>query len=115
MQFYDEVSYLFIFDETTTTDVNLAEYYFDKNDTASVKITVSQMISDKVKSGKTEKEARSAVRTSFTSAYKSEYISAAKTGNYTEMNRIRKLLYSTGLYGTLSELDATLKEWRTSK
>lgn len=101
--------------ETTTTDVNLAEYYFDKNDTASVKITVSQMISDKVKSGKTEKEARSAVRTSFTSAYKSEYISAAKTGNYTEMNRIRKLLYSTGLYGTLSELDATLKEWRTSK
>ena len=101
--------------ESSATDKGIAEYKFDKGDTASVKTTVSKMIEDKVKSGKTEKEAKSAVRSSFTSTYKAEYMAAVEAKDYDEMNRIRKFLYATGLYGTLSELDETLKKWRTSK
>ena len=101
--------------ESSATDKGIAEYKFDKGDTTSVKTTVSKMIEEKVKSGKTEKEAKSAVRSSFTSTYKSEYMEAAKNKDFEEMNRIRKFLYATGLYGTLSELDETLKKWRTSK
>lgn len=101
--------------ESSATDKGIAEYKFDKGDTTSVKNTVSKMIEDKVKSGKTQKESKSAVRASFTSTYKSEYMAAVKAKDYDEMNRIRKFLYATGLYGTLSELDETLKKWRTSE
>ena len=101
--------------ESSATEKGIAEYKFDKGDTASVKNTVSKMIEDKVKSGKTEKEAKSAVRASFTSSYKAEYVAAVKSKDYDEMNRIRKFLYETGLYGTLSELDDTLKKWRTAE
>ena len=101
--------------ESSATDKGIAEYKFDKGDTTSVKTTVSKMIEDKVKSGKTEKEAKSAVRSSFTSTYKSEYLAAVKAKDYDEMNRIRKFLYATGLYGTLTELDETLKKWRTDE
>ena len=101
--------------ETSSTDKGIAEYKFDKGDTASVKTTIKKMVEDKVKSGKTEKEAKSAVRASFTSSYKAEYLAAVKSKDYDEMNRIRKFLYATGLYGTLSELDETLKNWRTTK
>ena len=101
--------------ESSATDKGIAEYKFDKGDTSSVKTTVSKMIEDKVKSGKTEKESKSAVRASFTSTYKTEYIDAVKAMDYEEMNRIRKFLYATGLYGTLSELDETLKKWRTAE
>ena len=101
--------------ESSATDKGIAEYKFDKGDAASVKTTVSKMVEDKIKSGKTEKEAKSAVRSSFTSSYKSEYIAAVKSRDYDEMNRIRKFLYSTGLYGSLSELDETLKKWRTAE
>ena len=98
-------------DEFTAKDKAYAA--IKSGDTATVKKTVSDMVKEKVDSGKTEKEAKSAVRSSFTSTFKSQYVAAAKAGDYNEMNRIRKLLYATGLYGTLSELDATLKKWRT--
>lgn len=101
--------------ETSATDKGIAEYKFDKGDTASVKTAVSKMVNDKIKSGKTEKEAKSAVRASFTSTYKPEYIAAVKAKDYDEMNRIRKFLYATGLYGTLSEIDEDLKKWRTAE
>lgn len=101
--------------ESSATDKGIAEYNFDKNDTAGVKTAVSKMVNDKIKSGKTEKEAKSAVRSSFTSTYKAEYMAAVKNRDYDEMNRIRKFLYATGLYGTLSELDETLKKWRTAE
>ena len=101
--------------ESSTTKQELAEYKFDKGDTASVKTTVKKMTDEKVKSGKTEKEAKSAVRSSFTSSYKPEYMEAFKNKDYEEMNRIRKFLHATGLYGTLSELDETLAKWRKAE
>lgn len=101
--------------ESSSTHIDIAETAFDRGDTASVKKAVSTMVADKVKSGKTEKEAKSAVRSSFTSRYKEQYVEAYKKRDNAEMNRIRKLLYATGVYGTLTELDKTLKNWRTEE
>lgn len=101
--------------ESSSTHIDIAETAFEKGDTASVKKAVSTMISDKVKSGKTEKEAKSAVRSSFTSRYKQQYVDAYKRKDINAMNRIRKLLYATGVYGTLTELDKTLQSWRTEE
>ena len=88
---------------------------YKKGDTSTVKQTVSDLVDGRVKSGKTKKEAKSAVRSSFTSTYKEKYLEAVANKDYTLMNEIRKFLYATGLYGSLSELDNSLKNWRTSK
>ena len=94
------------------TEKTRAENAFKKGDNAEVKRIVQSMIKAKVDSGKTEKEAKSAVRSSFTSTYKEQYVKAYKKGDLDEMNRIRKYLHATGLYGSLGELDASLKKWR---
>ena len=80
----------------------------NKGDTTYVKNEVSDMIAEKKESGKTDKEAKSAVRQSFISRYREEYIK----GNATERNNIRKLLYATGLWSSLTELDELLAKWR---
>ncbi|MBQ9860950.1 MAG: hypothetical protein IJO75_01690 [Clostridia bacterium] len=95
-----------------TSAIERSENAAGRGDTATVKSTVADQVERKVKAGKTEKEARSAVRTSFTATFKKQYLKAVESRDHTEMNRIRKLLYATGLYGTLSELDETLKKWR---
>ena len=126
INFYGE-----IFDDVKPTDVEGAfvsgfsgedytektrvENAFKKGDTAEVKRVVDGMIRNKVESGKTEKEAKSAVRSSYTSTYKKLYLEAYEKGDLDEMNRIRKLLHATGLYGTLTELDESLKKWREDK
>ena len=83
-----------------------------RGDNAEVKRIADEMIESKITPEITEKEARGSVRSSFTSTYKKKYIQAAQNRDYNEMNRIRKLLYATGLYGTLSDLDETLEGWR---
>ena len=98
-----------------TSKLQRAENASNKGDNATVKKVVSDLVNSKVKSGKTEKEAKSAVRSSFTSRYKKLYVEAFNKKDYNEMNRIRKLLYATGLYGTLNELDKTLLGWRTEQ
>ena len=105
-----------IIEGVTGDDVSLmerAERAMSRGDSRTFEKTVSEMIQAKVDAGKTEKEAKSAVRSSFTSRYKKQYVEAAQKHNSAEMTRIRKLLYQTGVYGTLSELDETLKKWRT--
>lgn len=105
-----------IIEGVTGKDVSLmerAERAMSRGDSKTFSKTVSEMIQAKVDAGKTEKEAKSAVRSSFTSRYKKLYVEAAKKHNSAEMTRIRKLLYQTGVYGTLTELDETLKKWRT--
>ena len=98
-----------------TSKMQRAENASNRGDTATVKKIVSDLVADKIKSGKTEKEAKSAVRASFTSMYKKLYVEAFKKKDSNEMNRIRKLLYAAGVYGTLSELDKTLLKWRTEE
>ena len=86
----------------------LLDRFIKTGDKAIVKNEVSDMIAEKKESGKTDKEAKSAVRQSFISRYREEYIK----GNSTERNNIRKLLYATGLWSSLTELDELLAKWR---
>ena len=92
-----------------------AERAYKKGNTAGVRTAINDMIKVKTAAGKTEKEAKAAVKASFTATYKPAYEDAVARRDFTEMNEIRKLLYATGLYGTLSELDKTLKKWRTGE
>ena len=84
----------------------------NNGDTAYVKNEVAEMVVDKVESGKTKKEAKQSVKSSFTSVYRDEYKKAYKNKDSEEMNRIRKFLYATGLWDSLTELDNLLANWR---
>jgi hypothetical protein len=84
----------------------------NNGDTTYVKNEVAEMVETKVESGKTKKEAESSVRSSFTSSYRDAYKKAYKNKDAEEMNRIRKFLYATGLWNSLSELDSLLAKWR---
>ena len=90
---------------------NKAEIAFKHDDAAGVSNIVSQVADKKVRDGKTEKQAKASVRSSFTATYKKKYLKAYKKGNIKEQNRIRSFLYATGLYGSLSELDAIIAKW----
>ena len=90
---------------------NKAKIAFKHDDAAGVSNIVSQVEGKKVRDGKTEKQAKASVRSSFTATYKKKYLKAYKKGNIKEQNRIRSFLYATGLYGSLSELDAIIAKW----
>ena len=72
---------------------------------------LTAMLDDKMSQGKTEKEAKSWLRGRFTSTYKQRYIDAMNSKDTEEVKNIREILLSTGLYGSLSEQDKTLKKW----
>lgn len=59
-----------------------------------------------------KKNAVSSVRTSFTREYKEKYLDAFYSGDKTTYTEIRKMLYATGLYGSLTELDKTIAKWK---
>lgn len=81
--------------ETTTADVNEA---LDKGNTTKAKEVIGELVDDKVKSGKTEKEAKATIKASVTSYWKSRYLQAYRNNDSAEMLRIRRLLQATGLY-----------------
>ena len=81
--------------ETTTADVNNA---LEKGNTAKAKEIINDLVSDKVESGKTEKEAKASVKASVTSYWKDLYLQAYKDKDNAEMLRIRRILQATGLY-----------------
>ena len=84
----------------------------NNGDSAYVKNEVAEMVAEKVDSDTTEKEAKTYVRSSFTGSYRDAYKKAFKNKDAKEMNRIRKFLYATGLWNSLSELDSLLEKWR---
>jgi hypothetical protein len=88
---------------------------FDNGDTALGKQIIKELIRVKVANGMTEKEAKSSLRSSMTSHWKSIYIEAYKRGDKYEQVRIRKILYSSGLYGTVSDVVETCNGWVTKK
>lgn len=96
---------------TNKQNLHRIEMRFMSGDTESAQKILDSMIQEKLDKGKTETEARSALRSSFTSAFKPRYIEAVKSNNTDEVKNIRKLLYFTGLYGSLSEQDKALENW----
>ena len=94
-----------ILGETTVSDINEA---LEHGDTNKANKLLKEVIADKVKSGKTEKEAKAAVRSSVTSYWKPLYLEAYRNNDTAEMLRIRRILQSTGLYDSVPD---TCSDW----
>ena len=80
----------------------------DSNNTERAKELIDDKIAGYIADGKTEKEAKSYVRSSLTSEYKERYLEAYAKKDNDELIRIRKLLHSTGVYDNVVE---TCQNW----
>lgn len=89
---------------------------YEKGNNAEVKQYIQEIVNSKVAEGKTEKEAKSAIRSSLTSKYKPLLLEAYKNKDDKTMAEIRKFLNATGIYGSASEVVSTTQDWiRKSK
>jgi hypothetical protein len=99
-------------DEATSiyksSDINDA---FESGDNSLALKIIDELVSTKVANGKTEKEAKSSVRSSMTSYWKPLYKNAYQSGNSSEMERIRRILYSSDLYGSVDDVVKTCQNW----
>ena len=85
---------------------------FDNGHMDTAKDKIVELIAFKVKSGKTEKEAASSVRSSITSYYKPLYLKALRNGDKEEMRRIASIIKASGLYS--EGADAALEKWASA-
>ena len=92
----------------STSDLNSA---FDNGDTSTALKIIDDLVNTKVANGKTEKEAKSSLRSSMTSYWKPLYKEAYQARDNSEMARIRQILYSSGLYGTANDVVKTAQNW----
>ena len=90
------------------SDINVA---FANGDTALAKEIIADLINTKVANGKTEKEAKTSLRSSMTSYWKPLYKQAYHSGNTSEMARIRKILFNSGLYGSANDVVKDCQNW----
>jgi hypothetical protein len=99
-------------DEATSiykaSDVNTA---FSNGVTELALEIIADLIETKVTNGMEEKEAKASVRSSMTSYWKPLYKEAYQSGNTEEMARIRKILYSSGLFGKANDVVKTTQGW----
>ena len=72
---------------------------------------IDDLIATKVANGMDETSARSSLRSSMTSYWKPIYKEAYASGNTSEMERIRKILYASGLYGSANEVVKSAAAW----
>jgi hypothetical protein len=87
----------------------------DRGDFKEAKVIMDDLIAARVAAGKTEKEARSAVRSSVTSYWKKRYIAAKEAKDSAEMRRIRSLLTRSGLYGGSDDVIKLTEKWLETK
>lgn len=99
---------------TDNPDPNVAaiKAAFDNGHMDTAKDKIVELIAFKVKSGKTEKEAASSVRSSITSYYKPLYLKALRNGDKEEMRRIASIIKASGLYS--EGADAALEKWAST-
>lgn len=99
-------------DEATSiykaSDINSA---FENGDNAIALTIINDLVNTKVANGMERDKAKSSVRSSMTSHWKPLYKEAYQSGNTSEMERIRRILYSSGLYGKASDVVKTIKAW----
>ena len=96
-------------------DINAA---LEEGDTQTAKVVIEDLVDTKVANGKTEKEAKSSIKSSVTSYWKPLYLAAYNSKDTAEMTRIRKLLATTGLYVNeygASTVVETVQNWIKSQ
>ena len=102
----DEVTSIY-----SASDINAA--FANGNDAVALEI-INDLINTKVANGMEEKDAKSSVKSSMTSYWKPLYIEAYKSGDNTEMLKIRRILLASGLYGGASDVVKTVRNWLKS-
>ena len=98
-------------ERNTKQNIHRYETKLLSGDNDGAKKIVDEMLEKKKAKGKNDKDAKSDVRSNFTTEYKKRYLEALKSNNAEEIKNIRKTLYSSGLYGTLSDLDKVMQKW----
>ena len=91
--------------ETSASDINEA---LEKGNTTKAKKIINDLVDEKVKQGKTQKEAKASIKSSVTGYWKELYLQAYRDKDSAEMLRIRQILQSTGLYDNVIE---TCQSW----
>lgn len=86
------------------SDVNDA---LERGDTSKAKEIIKDIVDAKVKSGKTEAQAKSSIKTSLASYWKPIYLEASAD----EKVEIRKMLKSTGVYSGATEIVKLTRKW----
>lgn len=86
------------------SDLNNA---FERGDNTTAQTVIDDMVAAKVRRGKSEKDAKSEVRSSVTQYWKPIYLNASES----QKGKIRKILYKTGLYGSADDVIKTCKKW----
>lgn len=99
----DEVTSIY-----SASDINAA---FESRDDEMALEIINDLIDTKVANGKTEKEAKSSLRSSMTSYWKPLYKAAYQSGDNAEMLRIRRVLLASGLYGSSTDVVKTARDW----
>ena len=89
-------------------DLNQA---IDAGDTENVTVIIGEMVSERVARGKTEAQARAAIKSGVTSYWKKLYVEAWRNGDTEERKRIIALLTDTGLYGTRNDVAKKATGW----
>jgi hypothetical protein len=92
----------------SSSDLNAA---LERGDTEDFKEILDSMISDRVQSGKTEAQAKSAVKSSITAYWKPRYIEARNANDAETMKKILQILLSSGLYGSRNDVAVMLEGW----
>lgn len=80
----------------------------DSGNASDIKTSVKAMIDDKKSKGKTEKEAKSDIRSALTTEYKPIFLEAYKNKDNNKMASIRKALKATGCY---EDIVKTTQDW----
>ena len=89
-------------------DINIA---FDNGDTSLALSIIDELVEMKMANGMDEKKAKSSIRSSMTSYWKPLYKQAYASGNTSEMQRIKQILYKSGLYGSATEVIKDVNSW----
>ena len=98
-------------ENSTSHLIKRAHSAYEKGNSAEAKQYIQEIIDSKVAKGNTEKEAKSAIRSSLTSKYKPLFLEAYKNKDDKTMAEIRKFLNSTGIYGTASQVVLATQDW----
>ena len=96
----------------TNNDVNVA---YENGDNEMAQSIIKELIETKMENGMDEKSAKASIKSSMTAYWKPIYQEAYKKKNNTEMVRIRKILYKSGLYGSTDEVVKTANRWALEK
>jgi hypothetical protein len=92
----------------SSSDLNAA---LERGDTEDFKEILDSMVSDRVQAGKTEAQAKSAVKSSITAYWKPRYIEARNANDTETMKKILQILLSSGLYGSRNDVAVMLEGW----